>query len=132
MEQMTLPIEEQMLLLCAHEECELWQLMSGIGEVAILDTQTEQLELSRKLLLRYLDRGWVALARAHKEDGTWDPRSLATEEARVFISIDKNWAVDANPRGEEVVVVPTSEGEKALEAGAASAAFARIRKPRGS
>ena len=132
MEQLKLPIEEQMLLLCAHEECELWQLMSGIGEVATVETQKEQLELSRRLLLRYLNKGWVALARAHNEDRQWDPRSLATEEARAFISIDKNWAVDGYARGEEVVVVPTSKGEKALEAGAASAAFDRISKRRGS
>jgi hypothetical protein len=72
------------------------------------------------------------LARAHNEEGAADPRSLATEEALAFISNDKNWSVDGYARGEEVVVVPTSKGEKALEAGAASAAFARISKPRGS
>ena len=131
MEQVTLPIEEQQLLLCAHEECELWQVLSGIGEVMKPPIHyRDQLEMARRVLLKYLSKGWVSIADARDRSGRWNPKPISTASARELVATDRNWATPTGlrtPEDETRVVVLTAAGEKALEAGAAAEAFARIR-----
>ena len=127
---MTLPIEDQQLLMCAHEHCELWQVVSAVASVITM--RQNELEPARTLLLKYVDKGWVSLARgARAKDGEWIPKPMPIDEARRIILTDENWELpsDLAPDDVDVVVaVLTQAGQDALAAGAAADAFNRIPK----
>ncbi len=132
---MNLPLEEQYLLLAAYEHSELWEVVSTLAEVARM--RLGDYDLARRLTRKYMDSGWVELARdVHRPSGHIDLIPIADQTARSFIANDQSWAMPSEPWPTPDVESPpllvlTDEGRRSIAAGAAADAFARIGKPRG-
>jgi hypothetical protein len=89
-EAMNLPIEEHQVLLCGHEDCELWQVLSAVVEVV----DSNHLETARSLLANYVRKGWIALARVLPQpDPNMPPavEALSQESTLQIIANDDNW-----------------------------------------
>jgi hypothetical protein len=125
-------MDEQQLLMCAHEDCELWQVRSGLAEIIRAD-DAGVIERARELVRRYVDLGWIAVAREDIVDGVWIARPVEATEMDLVLADDTAWASPTGPRvpGERSIVVTlTDVGGKALEDGAAADAFAAIGRKR--